>query len=208
MSSAASDVYKRQVLYNLASAHYRLGDLPRARLGFEQAHLLAPRDSETLENLNLVNRKLVLPEIGTAGTPKALLTWCRDRLRPDDYLTIAAAMFAVLCLTFGLRRTLRRNTLIVVESVATVLLMLSLAAATAQAVGPYNPDQAIIIGSTLELRTLPTAASGRVEATIPGGSTAFVVERRGDWVRLRVNGRDGWAPADQVKLIFPGGILY
>ena len=196
------------VLYNLASAHYRLGDLPRARLGFEQAHLLAPRDSETLENLNLVNRKLVLPEIGTAGTPKALLTWCRDRLRPDDYLTIAAAMFAVLCLTFGLRRTLRRNTLIVVESVATVLLMLSLAAATAQAVGPYNPDQAIIIGSTLELRTLPTAASGRVEATIPGGSTAFVVERRGDWVRLRVNGRDGWAPADQVKLIFPGGILY
>lgn len=196
------------VLYNLASAHYRLGDLARARLEFEQAHLLAPRDSETLENLNLVNRKLVQPEIGTAGTPGALLTWCRDRLRPDDYLTIAAAMFAVLCLAFALRRTLRRNTLIVVESAATALLMLSLAAATAQAVGPYNPDRAIIIGSTLELRSLPAAASGRVEATIPGGSTAFVVERRGDWVRLRVNGRDGWAPVDQVKLIFPGGILY
>lgn len=196
------------MLYNLASAHYRLGDLARARLEFEQAHLLAPRDSETLENLNLVNRKLVQPEIGTAGTPGALLTWCRDRLRPDDYLTIAAAMFAVLCLAFALRRTLRRNTLIVVESAATALLMLSLAAATAQAVGPYNPDRAIIIGSTLELRSLPAAASGRVEATIPGGSTAFVVERRGDWVRLRVNGRDGWAPVDQVKLIFPGGILY
>ena len=196
------------VLYNLASAHYRLGDLPQARLRFEQAHLLAPRDSETLENLNLVNRKLVQPEIGTAGSPGALLTWCRDRLRPDDYLTVAAAMFAVLCLAFGLRRSLRRNTLIVVESVATALLLLSLAAAAAQAVGPYNPDRAIVIGNTLELRSLPAASSGRAEATIPGGSTAFIVERRGDWVRLRVNGRDGWAPAAQVKLIFPGGIFY
>lgn len=214
---AAAAAYEKQlnpsapapnVLYNLASAHYRLGDLPQARLGFEQAHLLAPRDSETLENLNLVNRKLVQPEIGTAGTPGALLAWCRDRLRPDDYLTIAAAMFAVLCLSFGLRRTLRGNTRIIIQSLAAALLVIALAAATAQAVGPYNPGRAIIIGNTLELRSLPAAASGRVEATVPGGSTAFVVERRGSWVRLRVNGRDGWAPADQVKLIFPGGIFY
>ena len=195
------------LLYNIGSSYYRMNDLPRALYCFEQAHLLAPRDSETLENLNLVNRKLALPEIGRTNSPGALLLWCRDRLRPDQYWAIAAAVFALMCIGLGLRHSFRPSTVLTYEAVAALVLVLAITAAVSQANGPYNPDRGIVNGNSLELRTLPAAASGRIEATVPGGSAATVVERRGDWLRVKVNGRDGWAPAGRINIIFPGGVF-
>ncbi|MGN1363799.1 MAG: tetratricopeptide repeat protein, partial [Victivallis vadensis] len=195
------------LLYNIGSSYYRMNDLPRALYCFEQAHLLAPRDSETLENLNLVNRKLALPEIGRTNSPGALLLWCRDRLRPDQYWAIAAAVFALMCIGLGLRHSFRPSTVLTYEAGAALVLVLAITAAVSQANGPYNPDRGIVNGNSLELRTLPAAASGRIEATVPGGSAATVVERRGDWLRVKVNGRDGWAPAGRINIIFPGGVF-
>lgn len=212
----AIEDYRRQLnpqapspalLYNIGSSYYRLNDLPQALHCFQQAHLLAPRDSETLENLNLVNRKLALPEIGRTNSPGALLLWCRDRLRPDQYWAVAAAAFALMCIGFGVRHSFRTSSVLAYETVAVLVLVLAVAAAVSQAAGPYSPDRGIVNGNSLELRTLPAAASGRIEATVPGGSAATVVERRGDWIRVKVNGRDGWVPAGRVNIIFPGGVF-
>lgn len=48
---------------------YKLGDLPRALICYERASRLAPRDSDILENLNLVRRKLGLPEKYLIASP-------------------------------------------------------------------------------------------------------------------------------------------
>ena len=195
------------VLYNLGAAYYRSNDLPRAMAAFHQAHLLAPRDSETQENLNLVLRKLARPEIGRTDSPAALLLWCRDRFRPDQYLAVGALAFLVLCIGFGLRHTLRKSTVWTLEGITGLVLVLALAAAISQASGPYNERNVIVTGSAVELRTLPASGTGRIEATIPGGSTGTIVDRRDQWVRLQINGRDGWVPADRVQPLFPGGVF-
>lgn len=195
------------VLYNLGGAYFRVGDLPMARYCFLRAHLLAPRDAEILENLNLVNRKLVLPEIGNTDTPAGVLNWCRDRLRPDQYIVLAAFFFALLCIGAALRQTLGRNGSIAWYSTFGGLLFLALTIAWSQSLGPYNTKAAIITAKQAELRTLPTTGSSRVSATIPGGSAAWILDRRDNWVRIEVNGQDGWVQADRIKTVFPEGIL-
>lgn len=201
-----SDAPDPALLYNLGCTAYRQNNLPLARLRFLQAHLLAPRDTETVENLNLVNRKLLQPEIGGTGSPAALLRWCRDRLRPDQYLAVAGGALLVLGIATGMRRSFRRKVFGTVAAAALAVTALALVAIWSQARGPYRTSHAIILGNSVELRTLP-ATSGGVAATVPGGSSAQLLDRRGDWVRLQVNGQDGWLPADQVRMVFPSGIF-
>ena len=195
------------LLYNLGCVYYQKGNLPLARYCFSRAHLLAPRDSETLENLNLVNRKLLQSEEGSTATPLELATWCRDRFRPDEYLLIAALAWAALWVAIGCRNHLSKGTFRTTATVAACVLLLALAAAFSQMRGPYSSTRAVVIGKDLSLRSLPTAASGKIEVTVPGGSSARILDTRDGWVRVEVNGRDGWAPSDRVKSIIPEGLF-
>lgn len=204
---SAVNIADPHLLYNLGGASYRQGNLPMARYYFSRAHLLAPRDSETLENLNLVNRKLLQSEEGTTGTPLELAAWCRDRFRPDEYLLIAALAWAVLWVAIGCRNHFSKTTLRTVETVAACVLLLALAAAFSQMRGPYSSTRAVVTGKDLSLRSLPTGASGKIEVTVPGGSSARILDTRDGWVRVEVNGRDGWAPSDRVKSIIPEGLF-
>ena len=72
--------------------------------------------------------------------------------------------------------------------------------------GPYSPENAVIIGKTVKLHTLPLENS-RVEAVISGGGDARIVERRKEWSRAIVNGRDCWVKNSEIQSIFPGGVL-
>ena len=188
--------------YNAGCAAFKAGDAPRARLYLERAHLLAPRDSETTENLNLVNRALLLPEVGRSDTPRALLRGCRDLLRPDGYVNLAL----VCCGLALLGLALRRKTGYWPAAVCAAVMLLALAALGSQLAGPYRPSRAVVTAKELELRPLPVAGGTRIEARIPGGGDATVLETRGDWVRLLVNGRDGWAERSGVEAVFPYGV--
>ena len=193
--------------YNLGGACYRMDNLPLARLWFERAWRLDPGDDEALANLNVVNRKLRLPESGAAGTPGELLVYCRDRLRPDHYLLIAAAAFALAALLTGMMLSGRprfRGGWWGVGGLGAVA-VLALVCAWSELAGPYNAAHAIVTAPSLELRSLPTTAAGRVEAVIPGGATAVVLDRRGDWLRVETGGREGWAAASGVTAVFPSG---
>ena len=192
--------------YNAGNAEYNLGDLPLARLCLLRAHLLKPRDAEITENLNLVNRALLLPEVDRADTPAALLTFCRDRLRPDEYLALALILAGVALVVLASRRSWRRGAFITAAALA-VFTLLALAAMWSQLAGEYSESRAVVSVKELELRTLPVENSGRVEARIPGGGDATVIEERGDWVRISVNGADGWTKRENVDIIFPGGVF-
>ena len=194
-------------LYNLGCESWYKGDLPTARYALARAHLLAPRDAETLENLNLVNRKLLQPEEGSAATPRELLAWCRDRFRPDEYLLAAAAAWMIFWLAVGLRERLGTVAFRSIAAASVAAALLGIAAIASQLTGPYAGSRAVVVDGDLPLRSLPTEASGRIEATVPGGSSARILDTSGGWVRAEVNGCDGWAPSNRIKPIFPEGLF-
>ncbi len=194
-------------LYNLGSACYAAGNLPEARLALLRAHLLAPRDSETLENLNLVNRKLRLPEQGKTDSALGFLTYLRDRLRPDEYLLLLAGAALFASLAFALRNRFRPSTQRGLFGGAGLVALLILAALASQALGPYHPARAVVTAAALELKTLPSAGSGRVEATIPGGGSARIIEDRGEWLRVEAGGRDGWVKKEGLQRVLPRGMF-
>jgi uncharacterized protein YgiM (DUF1202 family) len=201
------DGWSANALYNLGAVYYMKNDLPRARLYFMRALLVAPHDAETLENLNLVNRKLMQPEVGSAASPGELLVWCRDHLRPDQYCLLCTFFAAVLiCLAFLYKRTSNPVWWYWAVGVTVTLAVLSAVAASAQMSGPYNRENAVVTAKAIKLRSLP-ASGGKVEATLPGGSSAQIVESRDGWTRIKVNGQDGWVEAKLVEPVFPGGLL-
>ncbi len=195
------------ILYNLGGCAWREGNLPLARYRFLQAHLLAPRDTETVENLNLVNRRLLCPEVDLTSTPEELLAYCRDRLRPDGYLLLGAAAFALIFLVVPFRRRLGAAIFWTVEGIAAAVLLLSVTAAGFQMAGPYRPSRAVVVARQINLRTLPSLTVGKTEVVIPGGGDAEILEERDGYARILVNGRDGWVKADQVRPLLPAGLF-
>ena len=197
--------WSANALYNLGAVHFMKNDLPRARLCFMRALLLAPWDAETLENLNFVNRKLMQPEVGSTATPGELLVWCRDRLRPDQYVFLASVFAAFLLILAGWGaggKAVYRNWAV---GIFASLLLLAAVAAGSQMAGPYSRDRAVVVAGELKLRTLP-AAAGKVETTLPGGGTAQIVDARDGWSRIKINGRDGWVESFRIERIFPEGL--
>jgi len=202
----ASGKVSPNALYNLGGTFARMDDLPRARLCFLQAHLLRPSDREITANLEWVNRKLLQPPLyGDAG-PAALLREYRDLLRPDQYLLIAAGLFLLLCLTLGAAPVLSRKALLQTAGALSILLLLAAGCAWAQVRGPYRSDEAVVTAEALKLYTLP-GTGGREAASIPGGSSASVLDRRGDWVRVSANGQEGWAERSGLGMVFPWGVF-
>ena len=199
------DKWSANALYNLGSVYFMKNDLPRARLCFMRALLLAPWDAETLENLNLVNRKLMQPEVGSTATPGELLVWCRDRIRPDQYIFLASVAAAVLLILAGWGVFGGPSWRYWAFGISFALLLLFAAAASSQMAGPYSRGNAVVVAKSLKLRRLPVAG-GKVETTLPGGGSARVIESRDGWSRIKINGRDGWAESSQIETVFPEGL--
>ena len=62
-----------------------------------------------------------------------------------------------------------------------------------------------VVSREIKLRNLPVS-SGKVEVTLPGGGSAFIVESRDGWSRIKINGRDGWVESGDIEPVFPGGV--
>ena len=104
--------------------------------------------------------------------------------------------------TSSLRRSLPAVLVRITLTAAVVIVVLSAAAIHFQLNGSYHPDRAIVLGETVELRSLPGEASGSVVATIPGGSDAKILDRNGAFIRIGADGQDGWVPAGVVMPLY------
>ncbi|MBR1952295.1 MAG: hypothetical protein IKA32_06945, partial [Lentisphaeria bacterium] len=202
---ATSDFWSANALYNLGAVYYMKNDLPRARLYFMRALLISPWDSEILENLNLVNRKLVQKEIGSTSSPQELLLWCRNRLRPDQYFFLTACSVAVLLVLVGLWKRDIYNLRYWLGGIALVAAILFAVAGITLANDLYDPACAVVVAKEIKLRNLPVSG-GRIEVVLPGGTSAKIVESRDGWSRIKINGQDGWVESKDIKSVFPGGI--
>ena len=195
------------LLYNLGNCYCQLRNYPAALVCYERARLLAPNDSDIIENLNYVRRKLFQPQAGEIKDPVSLIKAMRDNLRPDQWLLIAAFACAVSGGIMAFRRSISFNKLSIILGIVSLAAILSIIAASTQYHSDYNPDIAVIMDDNAKLRSLPSESSGQVEAKLQSGTKVKIIESRQDWSRVRCGEADGWLKSDQILCIAPGSHL-
>ena len=89
----------------------------------------------------------------------------------------------------------------VITGVCGLIICIFIALMTSQLYDSYAPHQAVTVPEFLELKQLPSDTPNATVATIPGGSDAKVLQTRGDWMEIEVNGKSGWVKSDAVAFV-------
>jgi len=190
------------VLYNIGNCLYKQGHLPQALVFFEQANRLAPSDSDIRENLNLVRRKLMLPEIDKVKNPIDSLKNIRDSLRPDEWLLVAAFLWFLIWIILIFRWFLSMPALVSTVSIVIIALILSLISYFAQLNSTYSSKYALVVKKA-PVYTLPTDVSEKSEFELTPGSEVTIEEQRHSWDRIRNDESEGWVKSDVIQPFCP-----
>lgn len=197
---AAGGLRSGALEYNLANAHYRLGEVGQAVLHYRRA--LRYGYGGAKPNLEYV-RKAVTPFIRPPAEDQLAhsILFLHYRTSPSTrlWLCAGASLFGWALLYLWLRRRARWA---LYTGGAGVLVGLTLCASVAlQLRAEAREPEAVVLTGEQTLRL------GRGEMYEPAirellgaGVELRVLELRGDWVRVRLtNGQGGWIPAAAVE---------
>jgi tetratricopeptide (TPR) repeat protein len=189
------------ILYNLANCLYQQGEPAKALVLYERALLLSPRDSDIRENLNLVCRKLMLPETGRIDTPKDLLVNARDMLRPDEWMLIGSMLWVCAWIVLAFRRKFTSPAnLAAILSVIGLLFVLTAVASISEFNSAYSSKTAFVIMKNTQVYLLPSENSKQTDFRISCGGKVRIEETREGWLRVRTeNGSEGWIKSDAAE---------
>lgn len=188
-------------LFNEANANQRAGRFGPAILGYERAHLLAPRDAAIAQNLQSAREK--------AGVPApAVPVWERPAhaLSFDILAVLASISLLMLCLlVFGTRlipTTLRGLSRAAASSFGAVAIL------AISTIGLRWPelDRAIVTGSNPVAHIAPADSSASSFALKPG-ELVRADKTHGNHTLIRTpDGRSGWVVSSEVERIVPVGV--
>jgi tetratricopeptide (TPR) repeat protein len=187
------------VLYNLGCIAEANGEQEMALWYLECAALADPLDSAAFENRNVMRRKFFLPEAGNANTPSGMLTALRDRLHPEDYLVLAAAVWMIFCIIVSLRRHLQDSWRWALAGICGGFVLVLVLAALSLYTDLYNGKRALVVVKNAELYSFPGEHNGRKSGTLPGGTPVEVIEEQSDYSLIRGRDEEGWVPNKSIR---------
>jgi len=200
---AASGYDGGNLRFNLANAHFKLGDLGSAVLNFERAERWIPGDPDLDANLAFA-RSLTGAEVCQAPL------WTRT-LFPFATRSSAWALAlwasALLTLIFG---ALAVGRLVDAKgrgfSLAVVALGLALFAVSASLVYRVSqidiPDRAVVIASGETAVRFEPAVDGTAHYVVPQGTSVRVSDLRDGWTLVsRCDGRRGWIESRAIATL-------
>jgi tetratricopeptide (TPR) repeat protein len=198
------------VYFNLATSLARSGDYPSAILNYERALRLRPSDPNALENLRRAEKALEEQRAEVEGESmiqrSSSISEAVYRSFTEDALSYALlfanASFFVCLAWASFRRRASRWLYVVLIGSGAALAFCALGIGVKAGLLREGP-RAVALDDRLVLREAPDPrAQARGEAR--GGDRGEVIDRDGDFVRLRVaGGLEGWTPASGVGLIDP-----
>jgi tetratricopeptide (TPR) repeat protein len=191
------------VLYNLGNCYFQQGNFPEALVCYERARRIDPTDSDIIENLNYIRRKLILPEVDKSQNPLDSIRNFRDSFRPDSWILMAAIAWSLCWISILLRRYLSHRKWISSLSICSLILALSIFAYITQINTTYSSKNAIVIKKGIPVYSLPTTTSRKSEFNLRAGSEVKIEEERHNWVRIRDEQSEGWIKSDAVKKLWP-----
>lgn len=191
------------LLYNLANCAYQMGDRSEALAKYQRALRLAPRDPDILGNLEFVRHQVGLPPLHDPQNPRQLVVELRDRLRPDEWLTLACLLLGAALAFAGVRlATARRGSGVIAAVLAGVAAICCVAVVLQYRTTYRSESHAVAAGGVTPL-TAPSELAEPVEAmVVRGGENVRVLERRGDWRRIRIGQAEGWVQRDNLFIVW------
>jgi tetratricopeptide (TPR) repeat protein len=190
-------------LYNLGNCYFQKGDLAKAMVCYERALRLMPRDSDILENLNFVRRKLFLPEVYQTNAPIELVKFIRDYLRPDEWLLIFCIGWFMIFTSLIIRRVSLTRVWFISCSVAVVLCIISSAAYISETTSLYNSKNAVVVERNVKVFSLPTKDSPDAGFTLNSGDSVKIQENVQNWIRVRKGKTEGWINTNKAEQVWP-----
>ena len=194
------------VLYNIGVCYQLLGDLPRALAAYERALLLAPRDSDIQEHLNMVRKQLMLPVKYSKDTPYALLIAGQDAIRLDEWILLAGIACFLFFLGLSAGCFLGGNAWKIYSGIMFVFFLLCCISIATQSRTLYAENAAIVLNERVPLRALPSISAADAGRYLKEGEEVLVLEKRLNWARVKAGSEEGWIPAEDIALLWTGNL--
>jgi len=189
--------YSAPLLFNLANAQQRGGQVGRAILNYERAALLAPRDSNIAVNLRLAREKA-----GVTEAPHSRLAPLADGLTLNGWFCFAAGALFLLILTLPLKQLYpgMRHALTWGSAPAAIALGVALLAMAVQWPGV---NRAIVIAPEAVAGVSPVTMAQPV-CKLRAGETVTLKQTHGAFALVADQaGREGWVKTGDVARIIP-----
>jgi tetratricopeptide (TPR) repeat protein len=193
----SSGVVAPELFFNLGNVWLKEGEQGRAILNFRRSLVLNPNFTAAQQNLDSVLRSVGNVE------EHSLYTWLA--LRSDFWLALTTIFFwlTAIAVLFGIANqrlsTASKLGLLLIGPV----FVLSLAATLWVGDGMKDPNLAVVVDQSADVRYGP-AASSRTVVTMGAGQELRLIEERGSWTLCRLHsGLSGWIPSQSVERIIP-----
>ncbi len=195
-----------EVYYNLANAHFRLGDVAHAVLNYERAARLDPANEDIRANLALVTRMLQdriepLPRFWVLSAFEWWMTlvprgWL-EAVAAVCYVLLGSATVLLVLGRFGGRRAVALRRIAYVGAVGTVILGGTLLVREA---GWATPEQAVVMAAEARVLSAPSEDGGLTVFTLHEGTTVRIDRRTEEWAEIVLaDGKVGWLPLDVLE---------
>lgn len=211
----AIDTYNRVItggyisgplLYNLANAHFKAGNLGESILWYERAKKLMPNSRDLRYNLEIAKSKTV----DRIEKPPRLPIWnlvdtLRDLLSHRALAAFAWTAALLSAVLFAMRLLLTRpgwaKPLRGLLTASLVLLVVALALVGLRIAADHGDDMAVILVDKVSLYAAPDETSVELLA-LHEGTTVTVVKQLDSWMEVRLeDGRQGWMPQNAGELV-------
>ncbi len=189
------------ILYNLGNAYFKGGDLGRAIANYERALLLAPRDRDLIENLELARERCVDKRPDSSLGAGALAAAAFRTLTPNEWAALFAGgllltLLAVLApyYTRASRKSLRRIALL-----SAGLMILGAVGMSVWARHARSGSRGVVVAradaAEVSVRSGP-GATYLGEFSLHPGSVVRVIDEREGWLKIAFSpSLRGWAEA-------------
>jgi tetratricopeptide (TPR) repeat protein len=195
----SNGVENTEVIYNLANAYFKDGDLPKAVWHYRQAWYDAPRDPDIRANLHFA-----LNAAGAIEPAPGLPGRIFSTLSANEWIVaiIAAYLLLVLLLAMSLLLRSMRFPLLKASLVPAALLLFALAGWRHWGQLGKAPEAVVVKSGTTALYGPVEGSTAHFDAPL----AALVRQRESDqkgWIEIEYDGKTGWIKRGNILLLYP-----
>jgi hypothetical protein len=186
-----------ELFFNLGNIWLKEGEQGRAILNFRRSLALNPNFTLAQQNLDSALRS-----IGSSDE-RPFYQWLR--LRSDFWFAFSAVFFWLTAIAAVVWATSQHFATIgkIASLVFAPVFVLGLAVTLGVGDGLKDPNLAVVVDQSADVRSGP-AASSRTVVTTGAGQELQLVTERGDWTFCRLgNGLSGWIHTQSIERVVP-----
>jgi len=199
-SALTNGAASAELLFNLANACFKNGEVGRAILNYRKAAQLAPRDPDTQANLRFARDSIS----GSTSVPETMLDRAAELFTLNE-LTVGATLLFWIWLALLIARQFRpviRPQVRTITTIAGALFLLGTAWLLTAWV--HSRQETAIVVAREAIVPLGPLDESQTAFTAPDGTEMRLLDRRDKWIEVsdRQN-RVGWVKQGSL-IIFPG----